>query len=230
MALLKAVLWDMDGTLIDSEPIWHQGEMEISREYGGDWSPELGWQCTGKPVPFVAQRMVEHGTRLSADEITPMLIQYVFEAEKRQMPWVPGVLPVLSALADAGIPSVLVTASPRGMADNLLSQAPQGTFVGSVSGSDGLPKKPDPASYVAAARLVGVDAESDPRAMARCVAIEDSVPGLQSASASGATTLAQTAFNPSDTSAGPRFETVDGYDGVTVESLESCVERRLGIL
>ena len=66
--LLKAVFWDMDGTLIDSEPYWHEGELKIAAEHGGYWDEDLAWQGSGTPVPDVARRMVEHGCQLSIEE------------------------------------------------------------------------------------------------------------------------------------------------------------------
>ena len=56
--MIKAVFWDMDGTLIDSEPYWHEGEMKIAAAHGGYWDEELAWQGSGTPVPDVARRMV----------------------------------------------------------------------------------------------------------------------------------------------------------------------------
>ncbi|KFI45924.1 Beta-phosphoglucomutase, HAD superfamily [Bifidobacterium bohemicum] len=230
--MLTAVLWDMDGTLIDSEPYWHDVECEIARAHGGVWTEEMGWLCSGKPVPRVAERMVENGTQLSVDEIGELMIQGVAEREIAHMPWVPDVENVLRSLAKVGVPSVLVTASPRKLAERLMEQAPKGAFIGCVCGDDGLARKPDPAPYLAAAKLLGVDREQRSAddfalAMAHCVAIEDSFTGLQSAAGSGATTLAQTAFMPTDTSQGPQFASIDGYADLTVSRLEDYAARRI---
>lgn len=285
--LLKAVLWDMDGTLIDSEPYWHQVEMDIAREHGGYWSEDIGWTCSGKPVPQVAQLMIDKGTKLPVCEVQRLMIEGVARKEAEHMPWIAGVEDVLRSLVAAGIPSVLVTASPRRMAENLVRQAPQGAFVGYVCGEDELPKKPNPAPYLAAAKIVGVKvpegiltangmaartddgatshtgissriSDSDSlgnvdsrnisasrrfaesaddtrlaafhREMARCVALEDSMTGLESAAASGATTIAQTGFIGTDTSAGPQFASIDSYESLTAESLERYVEQRLATM
>lgn len=224
-----AVFWDMDGTLIDSEPYWHDGEIAIATANGGYWTEELGWQCTGTPVPLVAQRMVDLGTQLSVDEIGTRLIDYVARREREHMPWIPGATETLRAVAEAGIPSVLVTASPRHMAEALVRQAPDGAFAGYVCGDDDLPKKPDPASYLQAARVLGFEPRAD--LMARCIAIEDSAVGLRSAVSSGATTLALTGFvHQTGTEPGPRFESIERYDGVTAATLRGVVERRLRTL
>ncbi|WEV72351.1 HAD family hydrolase [Bifidobacterium sp. ESL0790] len=233
---LKALLWDMDGTLIDSEPYWHQVEMDIVHEYGGSWNEEIGWQCSGIAVPIVAQTMVDHGVKLPPERIVRLLIEGVARKEFEHMPWIEGVEDVLRSLAAAHIPSVLVTASPRRMAENLVSQAPDGVFVGYVCSDDDLPKKPDPAPYLAAAKVVGVvrpanaDAEQERafrREMARCVAIEDSMTGLESAVASGATTIAQTGFIGTDTSHGPQFASISGYEGLDAARLNEYAAQRL---
>lgn len=222
--LLKAVFWDMDGTLIDSEPYWHAGEMEIAKKHGGYWDLDLAWQGSGTPVPAVAQRMVDHGCQLSVEEIGQGMIDYVSRAEAAHMPWIDGVLDVLNSLVAAGIPSVLVTTSPRHLAQGLVDQAPAGAFVGFVCGDDDVEKKPSPEPYLAAGRLLGIAPED----MRYCVALEDSMSGLRSAAASGATTLAQTGYIRTDTSAGPQFASISSYDDVTAATLDGYVRQRVG--
>lgn len=221
--LLKAVFWDMDGTLIDSEPYWHESEMMLAREHGGQWSSQLAWEGSGKPVPSIAEQMIALGTQLSVEEIVQGMIGYVYRREKEHMPWAEGVEAVLQGLVQAGIPSVLVTTSPRSMAQNLVEQAPAGAFIGYVCGDDAVAKKPDPAPYRKAAEIAGVA----PKDMAYCIAVEDSLTGLASAAASGATTIAQTALIRTDTSQGPQFATIHGYTALTPWRLDSFVEDRL---
>ena len=142
--MLKAVFWDMDGTLIDSEPYWHEGELKIAADHGGYWDEDLAWQGSGTPVPDVARRMVEHGCKLSIEEIGKGMIDYVAQKEFERIPWIDGVEDVLLSLKEAGVPSMLVTTSPRHLAENLIAQAPAGTFAGYVCGDDDVEKKPVP--------------------------------------------------------------------------------------
>lgn len=220
---LQAVFWDMDGTLIDSEPLWHESELRLVREYGGHWTEDLARHGSGRPVPQIAREMVELGCPLAAEDIGRRMIQYVTDQEMEQIPWVPGVLDVLRQLRDAGVPLMLVTTSPRALAENLIAQAPQGAFAGYVCGDDDIAKKPDPAPYLLAAQRLGIGAAR----MAHCVAFEDSMSGLRSAVASGATTIAQLGFLPLDNSNGPQYMSIDGYEDVTPAWLNDVVERRL---
>ena len=156
--LLKAVFCDLDGTTIDSEPLWHDGEIELATQHGGYWDEDLGWECSGKPVPEVAEHMIEHGCTLSIEEIDVQLKAYVFNAEQERLPWIDGVRETLQSLRDAGIPVMLVTTSPRPMAENIMEQA-GGLFLDYVCGDDDCAHKPDPAPYLLAAKNLGIAPE-----------------------------------------------------------------------
>lgn len=220
--LLKAVFWDLDGTLIDSEPLWHDGEIEIAHANGGDWNEDLGWMCSGTPVPNVARNMIERGCTLSVEEIDKQLKDYVYNAEVAHLPWIPGVREVLHSLKDAGIPSMLVTTSPRRMAENIMKQS-EGLFAGYVCGDDPYEHKPNPAPYLAAAAKLGI-AEED---MPKCVVLEDSASGLKAGAASGATLIAQTGWIRTDNSGLGQFASIDSYDGIDAAALDGFVEQRL---
>ncbi|KFI96838.1 HAD family hydrolase [Bifidobacterium stellenboschense] len=222
---LKAVFWDLDGTLIDSEPLWHDGELEIAAANNGHWTEELGWECSGTPVPDVARRMIEHGCTLSVEEIDKQLKAYVFEHEKMHMPWIDGVLDTLRSLKEAGIPTMLVSTSPRPIVENVLDAAP-GLFSGYVCGDDDAKHKPSPEPYLLAAKKLGIAPEN----MAECAVFEDTPVGLAAGAASGATVIAQTCTIRTDTSNGPQFTSVDGYDGIDAEAIDAIVRRRLAAL
>lgn len=224
--ILQAVFWDMDGTLIDSEPYWHQAELDIAAAHGGYWDLDLAWEGSGTPVPQVAQRMVEHGCQLPVEEIGRMMIESVARAEANRMPWIPGAREVLESLAQAGVPSVLVTTSPRHLAQGLVNQAPKGAFAGFICGDDNVEKKPSPEPYLAAAALVGIQGKA---AMHNCVVMEDSMSGLRAGAASGAITVAQTGFIRTDTSDGPQHVSINSYDGIDAAWFEGLV-RKFGVL
>lgn len=213
--LPRAVFWDMDGTLIDSEPYWHQVEIDLARRYGGRWDETLGWRMSGTPLPVVARVMRENGLQLPAEDVPALLIEGVARMEKEHMPWIEGARDLLSSLDRAGVPSVLVTTSPRRMARALVDQAPDGAFAAFVCGDDDLPKKPDPAPYLYAASLVGIEKGE----MAQTVALEDSETGIRSAVESGATTLAFTGATPGDRRPGPEAASFDTYAGMTAVKL-----------
>ena len=219
-----AVFWDMDGTLIDSEPYWHQAEVDLAHEHGGDWNADMGWQVSGRPLPKVAKLMRDRGLNVSEDQIPGLLIDGVIAMEARHMPWIDGVRDILASLVEAGIPSILVTTSPRRMARAVVAKAPEGAFADYVCGDDGLAQKPDPAPYLHAASLLGIN---KPAQMASCLAFEDTLTGINSAVASGATTVAYTGTNPVDTSSGPQFASMNSYAGVTLDDLSALIAKRL---
>ena len=220
--LLKAVFCDLDGTTIDSEPLWHDGEIELATQHGGYWDEDLGWESSGKPVPEVAEHMIEHGCTLSIEEIDVQLKAYVFNAEQERLPWIDGVRETLQSLRDAGIPVMLVTTSPRPMAENIMEQA-GGLFLDYVCGDDDCAHKPDPAPYLLAAKKLGIAPED----MGKCVVLEDTFVGLEAGAASGATTIAQTCTIRTDTSSGPQFASINGYDGIDAAALDGFVRQRL---
>ena len=224
--LPRAAFWDMDGTLINSEPIWHEAELWFAEQYGGDWSEEMGWKVTGTPVPQVAQMMIDRGIKLGVEELTAGIIDFVAKREMEQMPWMPGVLDVLVATRDAGIPNVLVTASPRAMAESAVAQAPEGVFAAYVCHDDVTEKKPHPAPFLAAAAKLGIKGDQ----IRECIALEDSAVGLESAARSGATTIALTGYIHSDnppSKNGPQFACIETWDGVTPQLFHDLVELRL---
>ena len=154
MAQPLAILWDMDGTLIDSEPYWHQSEKHLADTYGGEWTEEIGWQLSGTPLSHCAEVLQAHGMPLTAEQIAKGMTDYTYQRELEHVPWIPGVHELLERLVAAGIPSVLVTTSPRHMVRNVVAQAPAGAFIGYVCGSDPVPHKPSPAPYRLGARMV----------------------------------------------------------------------------
>ncbi|HWS58715.1 MAG TPA: HAD family phosphatase [Actinotalea sp.] len=180
--LPEAVLWDMDGTLVDTEPCWMAAETTLVRRFGGAWTSSDAQAMIGLPLLEGAAVLAAHGVDLPLPEIVERLLDSVVEAVAADLTWQPGALRLLEALGAAGVPCALVTMSYGRFADAVLDRIPQGAFDVVVTGDQVTHGKPHPEPYLRAAELLGVD-------VTRCVAIEDSVPGVGSAVAAGARTL-----------------------------------------
>lgn len=183
-ALPAAVLWDMDGTLVDTEPYWIKAEHALIAEHGKSWSDEFAHELVGNALEVSAQLIIDRtGIPLSVTEIIESLLERVVAQVAHVVPWRPGARELLFELGELGVPSLLVTMSWRSLADKVAEALPEGTFTALVTGDEVSPGKPHPEPYLAAARLIGVD----PRA---CIALEDSPSGVRSATAAGVPTIA----------------------------------------
>jgi HAD superfamily hydrolase (TIGR01509 family) len=181
--LPAAVLWDMDGTIIDTEPYWMDAETVMVSSYGGVWTHEDGLTLIGSGLHHSARVLQARGVPLSEDEIIEQLTTTVLDRIRAHgLPWRPGARELLEELGREGVPAALVTMSIRRLALAVVDAMGFEAFAHVVAGDDVEHSKPHPAAYLRAAELLGVDP-------ARCVAIEDSPPGVASAVASGAATI-----------------------------------------
>lgn len=176
-----ALLWDFDGTLADTEPLWIAAEYDLIGGLGGSWSDEDAHQLVGNSLIDSGSYIVHAIGRpdLSPEWVVDQLVARVIDGIRSSLPWLPGTLELLEASARAGVPCALVSASYRVLLDAALEQLPAGTFTASVAGDEVLRGKPHPEPYERACAELGVD----PRA---CVAFEDSETGARSANAAGA--------------------------------------------
>ena len=188
--LPKAVFWDLDGTLIDSDPYWVDAERSLLESYGGMWDDDLANAMQGAAFSVIIRLLSERGVTLSDTDMRTRLTDDVLAMERKRLPWIEGVLPLLEALTAASVPSVLVTGSPRAIVENVIAHAPTGAFVDYICGDDAVTPKPDPSPYRLAACKAGL--RDDTSAMKQCLIFEDSLPGQTAARASGATVCAVT--------------------------------------
>ncbi len=180
---LAAVLWDMDGTLIDSEPMWLRAELAMLERYGIEMSEETHDRLIGSGLWDAAELFRELGVEMTADEIVAEWVANVgADLEQEGADWRPGAVELLASLAEAGIPSALVTMSVRSLAEQVVRLLPPGTFTAIVAGDDVARAKPHPEPYLRGAEVLGVPIE-------RCLVLEDSPTGLRSAAASGAVAI-----------------------------------------
>ncbi|MDO5723890.1 MAG: HAD family hydrolase [Flaviflexus sp.] len=181
-----AILWDMDGTLVDSEGEWARATGEVVSRHGGSWLAQDVEFALGASQEAHANRMVDALARdgITADPgaLFAEVVDTVAEHFHTDLEFMPGARELLEGFRAAGIPQVLVSASPQRLVDIFVASCPEGTFAATVTGDDQVPSKPDPAPYRLGAQKVGVEPE-------RCLAFEDSPHGIQSATICGATTV-----------------------------------------
>ena len=181
-----AVLFDMDGTIIDSEPYWMIAETELVEEHGGTWSAEQGYALVGSGLWNSAAELQKAGVNLSADDIVNRLSQRVLEQVVTSVPWCPGVRELFRELLDADIPCALVTMSLRknaeALAQAVAQELGQPVFRAIIAGDDVSQPKPHPEAYLKGALALGVE-------IGDCVALEDSSYGAASAFSAGAITI-----------------------------------------
>ncbi len=220
--LPAAVLWDMDGTLVDTEPYWMAAEVELVGSFGGLWTHDDGLTLVGQGLWTSAAILQSRGVDLEPNEIVAWLTDRVQQKlDGAGVPWRPGAVELLSELRQRGIPTALVTMSVRRMAEQIVSSLPFTGFDLIVSGDEVDNPKPHPEAYLRATELLGVD----PR---RCIAIEDSVAGLASAVDSGATTIGVPHIIPlPETEEHTLWSTLDGR---TVDDLIELATARAAAL
>ena len=182
-SLPAAVLWDMDGTLVDTEPYWMAAETPLVESFGGTWSHEQALSLVGLALEDSARIFQNAGVRLSIQEIIDHLTDEVMRSlAVTGVPFRPGARELLSDLKARGIPTALVTMSMRRMATHVIDLMDFDAFDLVVAGDDVTRPKPFPDPYLQACASLGVDPLDT-------VAIEDSPNGLRSAIASGAVSL-----------------------------------------
>ncbi|NYJ19307.1 HAD superfamily hydrolase (TIGR01509 family) [Leifsonia psychrotolerans] len=182
-SLPAAVLWDMDGTIVDTEPYWMLAETELVASFGGTWTHEDCMQMVGNGLEKSAEILQGAGVDMEIDAIVTLLTNRVQEQlNSHGLPWRPGALELLTALSAAGVPMALVTMSLKRMAqqiaDKITEQLGESPFATIVAGDMVTDPKPHPEAYLLAADILGVDP-------VHCIAIEDSVPGLAAAVSAG---------------------------------------------
>ena len=183
--LPSAVLFDMDGLLVDSEPMWFLAECQVVSELGGTWTKQHQEELLGSNLEFAADYMVRlTGCPHPPEEVAQML-KHAMTAQLREgdVTFLPGVEALLAQLAAYAIATALVTSSVRDHLDVVLAALPGHQFDVVVTGDDVTHKKPHPEPYLVALHGLGADA-------ADCVVLEDSPAGVASAEAAGCAVIA----------------------------------------
>lgn len=174
-----AILFDHDGTLVDTEPVWAAAKVALTAEFGGTWTEQDTLDCLGLSMQFTLDRLRERGVNLPDEEINDRLVAKVHETLAQQpVEFLPGIERFLSEVRDAQIPAAVVTNATTSVARRTATAAPEGTFSVVIGNDETTHPKPNPQPYLLAAERLGVDPT-------QCVALEDSPSGVRSATAAG---------------------------------------------
>ena len=213
---LAGVLFDMDGTLVDSEKVWEVALHELADRLGGRLSGPARAARVGTNMSVSMEILHNDIGRPDLDQGASVawLEARMGELFAAGMIWKPGARELLAAVRAAGVPAALVTATRRRLVETALETIGRAFFAAVVCGDDTEETKPHPQPYLTAAALLGVPP-------ARTVAIEDSPTGIESARTAGCVVLGI----PSevDLAGTPGITVRDSLVGVDVPYLESLV-------
>ena len=188
--MLEGVLFDLDGLLVDTEPLWLETETEVMARLGAPWTEADQQQLLGGSMARTVAYLLARAKRpASAETVERWMAEGMLERVAAGRVHVrPGARELLAEVSDAGIAHALVTSSQREFAEAVLASTGL-RFPVMVTGDDVTAHKPDPQPYLLAARLLGVSP-------GRCVALEDSPNGVASATAAGCLVIAVPSLLP----------------------------------
>jgi len=184
--LADAVLFDMDGLLVDSEPLWTVAEVELATSLGGEFSVDLKAAIVGTrldvAVPIILEWYDVAATPQAVSDAMAFLLDRMVELYHSELPLMPGALELIDGVRDLGVPTALVSSSYRVLVDAALDEIGRDRFDVTLAGDEVSDGKPSPVPYLAACKSLG----AEPR---RCVIVEDAMSGVTSGEAAGATVV-----------------------------------------
>jgi HAD superfamily hydrolase (TIGR01509 family) len=212
-----AVVFDMDGVLVDSEQLWDQVREDLARERGGRWHDRAQADMMGMSSPEWSRYMHDViGLSESPDEINAEVVRRLLVRYDESLPLLEGAIEAVERLA-ARWPLGVASSSNRQVIDAVLDAAGVADrFVATVSSEEVARGKPAPDFYLEAARRLGVDA-------ANCAAVEDSRNGIRSAHAAGMRVIAipNAHYPPSDDALAAADVVLASLDELTVERVSA---------
>lgn len=218
---LRAVLWDMDGLLVDTEPVWSVAEKELAALLGGQWSVQLKASIVGTRLDVAVPMILEHYGRPAEEQdwASRWLLNRMVELFDAEIAVLPGVLDLLASLRAAGVPVALVSSSYRVLIDAVLRHG--FAFDVTLGGDEVQHGKPHPEPYLTAAARLGVDPRD-------CAVLEDSVPGVLAAEAAGCGVVAVPSVAGVTVLPGPRTWVRPSLVGLELSALDALVGDQRG--
>lgn len=182
--MINAVVFDLDGVLIDSEPVWEEVRRHVVAEHGGQWAPDSQRRLMGmSTAEWAAYLTTELGVRLPPDRVASVVIEQMAARYREHLPLLPAAVPAVRRLAEHW-PLGLASSAPASLIETVLAAADLRNCFGVVMSTEQVPRgKPAPDIYLAVAQRLAF-------APAECAAIEDSSNGLRSAAAAGLAVIA----------------------------------------
>lgn len=220
--VLQAVIFDLDGVLIDSESVWDAARRDVVARSGGSWTESATRAMQGMSSPEWSRYLRDElHAALEPDEISSQVVQLVLAAYRDEVPLIDGAVAAVQRLA-ARWPLGLASSANRPVIDAVLETAGlSDSFSATVSGEEVARGKPAPDVYLAAAEKLGVDPT-------RTAAVEDSTNGLRSAAAAGMLVVAvpNREFPPADDALALADLVVGAVSELTPDSIEAAALRR----
>jgi HAD superfamily hydrolase (TIGR01509 family) len=211
----EAVVFDLDGIIVDSEHVWDEIRQQLAEERGGRWHERASRDMMGMSSPEWSRYMHDViGLAEPPEEINAEVVRRLEAVYREELPLIPGAVEAVERLA-AGLPLGLASSSNRELIDLVLEVSGLARhFTATVSSEEVARGKPAPDVYLEAARRLEVRPE-------RCTAIEDSEAGIRSAKAAGMRVLAvpNPHFPPSDAALGEADVVLGAIDELTPELL-----------
>lgn len=211
----QAVLFDMDGLLVDTEPLWTIAEVELATRLGGTWSDELKALVLGTTLPGAVHTILTwYGAPTAPADLSSTsswLLARMAELLAGRVRPRAGALELAADLRAAGVPLALVSSSYRVLVDAVLGQLEVGFDV-TVAGDEVMHSKPHPEPYLRACGRLGVEPT-------RCVVLEDAPSGVRSAEAAGCAVVAVPSLAAVHFEPAPRRTVVTSLTEVTAAQL-----------
>lgn len=181
---MSAILFDMDGTIIDSEPLWLQAEIQVMAELGCHWDEQDQINCLGGPMERTEKYMQDRSGNVKPYGYFGQRLNEVMKLKfVKDLQLIPNALELIIKSKEAGLKTALVTASGRELMNSVITRFPENSFDIAISRDDVVNSKPHPEPYLMAAERLKVKIDE-------CLVLEDSMTGVRAGLDSGAQVVA----------------------------------------